>query len=264
MSLAAPLTPRRNFAFARTPGALILREMATSYGRSHGGYLWAVLEPVAAVALLSTLFSLVLRSPALGTNFAFFYATGFLPFAAYMAVSQQVASALRFSRPLLEYPAVCVLDALCARFLLAALTQSIVAATVLLGIILIYELNPVLHWAAVAQSFVLALALGLAVGVLNCFLMTRFPVWERVWAVANRPLFLVSAILYLPEALPGAYRGYIMINPLSHITSLMRQGFYPGYDAVLVRPGYVLGLALVLFLLGLIGLNSRRKEIIFQ
>ena len=55
-----------------------------------------------------------------------------------------------------------------------------------------------------------------------------------------------------------------MINPLSHITSLMRQGFYPGYDAVLVRPGYVLGLTLVLFLLGLIGLTSRRKEIIFQ
>ncbi|MEL6475009.1 MAG: sugar ABC transporter permease, partial [Pseudomonadota bacterium] len=34
---------RRRFASLRSIIALMLREMATSYGRSPGGYLWAVL-----------------------------------------------------------------------------------------------------------------------------------------------------------------------------------------------------------------------------
>jgi hypothetical protein len=59
----APNRRPRFLASFRTITALILREMATTYGRSPGGYLWAVLEPVAGVALLSLVFSLALRNP---------------------------------------------------------------------------------------------------------------------------------------------------------------------------------------------------------
>ena len=43
--------------------ALMLREMATTYGRSAGGYLWAILEPILGIALLSVIFSLALARP---------------------------------------------------------------------------------------------------------------------------------------------------------------------------------------------------------
>ena len=33
--------------------------MGTTYGRSPGGYLWAILEPVAGIALLSTMIGAV-------------------------------------------------------------------------------------------------------------------------------------------------------------------------------------------------------------
>ena len=76
---------------ARTVVALILREMATTYGRSAGGYIWAILEPVLGVALLSAVFSMALQHPGLGTNFPLFYATGFLPFAMFNDVANKVA-----------------------------------------------------------------------------------------------------------------------------------------------------------------------------
>ena len=57
--------------------ALIIREMATTYGTSPGGYLWALLEPVAGIALLTFVFTLALDTPPLGQNFAFFYASGY-------------------------------------------------------------------------------------------------------------------------------------------------------------------------------------------
>ena len=78
----APLKPLRPSprAGGRAIGALVLREMATTFGRSPGGWLWAVAEPVAVIALLSFAFSLAFRSPSLGTSFPLFYATGYLPF----------------------------------------------------------------------------------------------------------------------------------------------------------------------------------------
>src|SRR5690606_15198503 len=99
-----PQRPGRHgprFRMVRTVTALMLREIATTYGRSVGGYIWAILEPVLGVALLSVLFSLALRSPGLGSNFPLFYATGFLPFAMFHDLSSKTAAAIRFSRPFL-------------------------------------------------------------------------------------------------------------------------------------------------------------------
>ncbi|MEO0656736.1 MAG: sugar ABC transporter permease, partial [Pseudomonadota bacterium] len=74
---------RRRFASLRSIIALMLREMATSYGRSPGGYLWAVLEPAAGIAILTLIFSFAFIGPPIGTSFPMFYATGMVPFLAY-------------------------------------------------------------------------------------------------------------------------------------------------------------------------------------
>ena len=60
--------------------ALMVREMATKFGRSWGGYIWAIAEPLGGIMLLTVAFSFAFRKPPLGTNFALFYATGIIPF----------------------------------------------------------------------------------------------------------------------------------------------------------------------------------------
>ncbi|MEQ3625637.1 MAG: ABC transporter permease [Celeribacter sp.] len=248
----------------RTIPALILREMSSTYGRSPGGYLWAVVEPVAAIALMSVAFSFILRAPGLGDNFSYFYATGFLPFSLYMTVSMQVSAALRFSRPLLEYPRVSYLDAVLARFILNLMTQILVLAVVMTGIVVVFNLVPRIDVAGVGLTLLLASGLALGVGCVNCFLITSFPVWERVWAIANRPMFLISAVLFLPEDLPERYREWLMLNPLAHITSLSRSAFFTSYDAVSASPLYVTGWVIGLLTLGLFLLATHHKEILLK
>ena len=68
--------PNRQFRTFRTIAALMMREMATTYGRSPGGYLWALVEPIGAVAILTLLFSLAFPAPPMGKSFGLFYATG--------------------------------------------------------------------------------------------------------------------------------------------------------------------------------------------
>lgn len=251
MSLTAQIPRTRRWRTSRTILALMLREMATTYGRSAMGYLWAIVEPVAALALLSVVFSLFLRSPALGTNFPLFFASGFLVFNIYASVGNSIAQAVQFSRPLLEYPAVTPLDAILARFLLNYLTHLMVISIILIGIVLIYDLRMVMDLQRLLLALALAGVFALGIGTFNCYLFVAFPSYVHVWAILNRPMFLISGVLFLFDSVPQPFRDMLWYNPLVHIVGLMRSGVYATYDASYVSVAYVVGLSLLLLLAGL-------------
>lgn len=254
---------RRRFASTATVLALVLREMETSYGRSPGGYLWAVLEPAAGIALLTVIFSIGFRSPPIGTSFELFYASGMLPFLLFIDVSNKVALSLRFSRQLLAYPCVTFLDALLARFLTNMLTQIMVAYIVLAGIMLLFDTRTVLDPTKIVLGFAMAAALAFGVGTLNAFLMTRFELWQRVWSIVTRPLFIISCIFFIFDAIPQPFRDILWWNPLVHVVGQTRSGFYPGYDAPYVSLVYVFGLSTALTAAGLVFLRRYHRDSLY-
>ena len=251
----------RRHKSARTILALMLREMSTTYGRSAGGYLWAVVEPVAVIAVLSFGFSLLLRAPAVGDNFPLFYASGYLPFALYQGVSSKVATAIRFSRPLLAYPAVTFMDAILARLLLETLTQAMVFVVVVVGIHVIFDLRSVIDLPTLLLALALAAGLGLGIGSLNCYLMSTFGVWERVWGIVTRPMFLISGVFFTYEAMPGFARDYLWYNPVLQIVGLARDGIYVTYDGSYVSVPYIAGIAMVTGVFGFLLLYRHNKTL---
>lgn len=255
-------SPARSFKTSRTVAALLLREMAATHGRSSAGYLWAVLEPVAGIFLLTFVFSIAFRAPPMGNSFAFFYASGFLPFVAYLDISQKVGLSIRFSRPLLFYPGVTYVDALAARFLLSAMTQVLVVAIVVAAMIPALGIEAILDLPAIGLALAMAGALALGVGTLNCFLTEMFPSWERIWAILNRPLFIISAIFFLFESVPQPYRDWLWFNPLVHVVGQMRKGFYPTYEGAYVSPGFVFGLSAGCLMAGLLFLGRYHRDLI--
>lgn len=257
-----PKQTRRRFASMRTITALIMREMATSYGRSPGGYIWAVVEPIAGIALLSALFSLGFRNPAIGTNFQIFYATGLVPFLMFMDLSSKVAMALLFSRPLLAYPSVTFFDALLARFIVNFLTQLMVAYVVFVGILLLFETRTIPDISGIALAVVMAATLAFGVGMLNAFLFTAFPVWQRVWSILTRPLMLVSGVIFIFDSVPRPYQDYLWWNPLIHVVGQMRDSFYPTYDGSYISHAYVFGVSGIMMLFGLIFLRRYHRDIL--
>lgn len=261
--IAKPLRPRK-FKTMRTITALILREMESTYGRSPGGYIWAVLEPVGAITLFTLVisFGLSLRSPSIGTSFMLFYATGFLPFSFYNATVNKTANALNYSRRLLQYPGVRYTDAILARFLLNFLTHLMVFYIVMTGIHFLFDVGTILNIPAILLSLLLAALLGLGIGVINCYLSAVFPVWDQAWSILNRPMFLLSTIFFVFEDVPWQFQGVLWYNPLIHIIGLMRRGFYPTYDAAYVSVSYVLAVSLIPLALGLVVLNRYSREIL--
>jgi capsular polysaccharide transport system permease protein len=247
-------------ATPRTIMALILREMTATYGRSPGGYAWAVLEPVAGIAVLTVIFSLALRAPPLGTNFAIFYATGLLPFLMFQSTSTKVAQSLSYSKQLLAYPRVTIIDAILARLILNVMTQLLVSYLVLSGLLLVYDTGTRLVLSSVLLAYAMAILGGACMGILNCFLFSRFSLWKSFWAIINRPLLLVSGVIFLPDMFPRYIRDILLYNPLIHITGEMRSAFYHSYPADYVSPAYVVGVSLVLGVVGLLFLWSYYRD----
>ena len=242
--------------------ALILREMASRYGRNPGGYLWAVVEPLGMILFLSLGFALMLRAPALGNSFLLFYATGYLPYNLFLKVSRMAMTSINYSRSLMKYPAVTWFDAVIARVVLHTLTETLVAYLLLAGIIAIVDSKTVLDFGPILSSFSLAAFLGLGVGLVNCVFIGFVPVWLTIWNVFTRPLFLASAILWIYSDLPQVPADILWYNPLVHIAGMSRMGYYPTYEPQYISYVFVLGFALTLTALGLVLMRRFHLEIL--
>lgn len=248
-----PLDPQaRSFGFLRATVALILREMSTRYGRTPGGYIWALLEPLGVIVILSIAFALMLRTPSLGSSFLLFYASGYLPFTLFLSVSGAVAQALNFSKPLLAYPSVTWLDAIVARFALNTLTSALVSYILLTGILVTADTRAVLDLPPMILAMSLSALLALGIGTMNCLLISLFPTWGMIWRIATRPLFLMSGIFFTYEDMPQVAQEILWYNPLLHLTGLMRTGIYPMYHPQYISLSYVLVVTFVLLVMGLL------------
>ncbi|WP_298258109.1 ABC transporter permease [uncultured Litoreibacter sp.] len=250
------------FRTARAIIALVLREMSSTYGRSPGGYIWALLEPIGAIAVLSFVFSYAFRAPGLGTNFPLFYATAFLPYMMFLDVSTKVAQSILFSRQFLSYPSVTFIDALVARFLLNIITHIMVFYVVIVGIHWVFDFSSIIDYKLIFLAFIVASFFAMGVGVVNCFLFTMFPVWQSIWGILMRPMFIVSGVFFLFEDVPTELRDYLWFNPLIHITGLMRAAFYPTYDASYVSLTFLFLTSAVLLSLGLVLLRRFYRDLI--
>lgn len=248
------------FASVRTIMALILREMSTTYGRSPGGYVWAVLEPALGLALLVVLFSNGLRTPPLGTNFAIFYASGLMPYFTFLIVANKVGQAVNFSRQLLAYPRVTIIDTVVARFILAALTQFLVSYLLIAAILATMETRTVVVLPAILSAFAMAAALGLGIGVLNAVLMAYYPIWQSIWSILTRPLVLASGVIFLHDRIPSPYREWLEWNPLVHVVGHARTGFYYSYRGEYVDITYVYVVALICGAVGLLFLRRYYRD----
>ena len=240
----------------------MLREMSTRYGRTPGGYLWAVIEPVGALIVLSLLFSILVRAPSLGNSFILFYASGYLPHLVFMTISGQVQGSITFSKPLLQYPAVSWIDAILARFTLNLLTSIAVFCIVFAGILMVTETTTPLSLGPIVLAIALAALMALGFGALNCLLMGLFSAWENIWGMLTRPLFLISGIFFIYEDIPPALQEILWYTPWIHITGLARTGVFPTYTPSYISIELVMLWALVPLFFGLLLLRRFHKDIL--
>lgn len=223
----------------RVIGALMLREMSTTYGRSPGGYIWAVIEPVGMISIMALAFSMALRAPSLGTSFLLFYTAGYLPLRFFQLVSQSVGTAVKFNQALMTYPRVTIFDTIAARAFLAILTQIMVTAVIIAGVFALEDVREHIDYGPILKAYGACLVLAFGIGTFNCYMLIRFAIWKSLWGILTRPLLFISGVFYTYEDLPQVAQDILWYNPLIHVSGGVRSGIYSTYDPQYISLLYV-------------------------
>lgn len=239
--------------------ALTLRETRMTFGTSHVGYFWAILQPLVSISFLVFLFYLIGRQAPYGTSLALFFSTAILSLEMYNKLSVSLMRAFTSNKALLTYPMIKRTDTLFARCVLICLTF-IVINVVFYGALILLEMAPLpQHPEHVVLAFIAALALGFGVGSINAIFYQRYQSWQHVEKLFARPLFFLSGVFYIPSNLPPEAVAMIQWNPVLHVVEWVRTGYYDNYESQVLNHFYLLSVTSILILIGLFWERISRK-----
>ncbi len=245
---------------ARVIGALVLRETRVVFGDTQLGYFWAIINPALGTLVLVLIFSSVGRSPAFGTSFALFFATGILPFQTYSKLSNGLMTAISSSRGLLSYPLVKETDLLFSKYILVTLTYLMIIVVFFTMIILGDDAPLPARVEECATAFTALSLFGFGVGVTNAVLFRLWPTWRQVESILSKPLFFLSGIFYVPGDFPTHIVKILAWNPILHGIEWFREGYYGNYDSIVLSKTYLLTCTFALLLFGFLSERLYRKK----
>lgn len=243
-------------------GALVVRDLRSRYAGSSAGLLWAILNPLIQLAILTTVFSLVLQirlgGPA-NVPFAVTLAWGFLP---WMALQEGLAKATTslvdqgvLVRRMAFRPEVVVVQPV-----LAAVLQQLV------GLALLVAVMPVLG-AGISGSLALCViplaiqvAFGIGIGWILSVLHVYFRDTAQVVGAALQAWFYLTPIVYTLDLAPEALRGVLSLNPLCGIVEGFR-GFGAGGAVSWETLAYSAAWAIAGLAAGAFAIDRARSEV---
>ncbi len=232
--------------------AFLLRELKNQYGRSRLGYFWALAEPAATVAVLTTLHAMIGGAHSLiyGESPIIFFVFGAVPYFLYFNAVTQAQGVCASQKGLFNYRQIKPIDIIIARCLIDALS--------LLGVLIIFLIGwwwfgqkiniykPLELALALLTLFMLGLSLGLVFEVFG----TVFQDMRRVFAILNRPMFFISGLFFSMGMIPAGFEHYLIWNPVLHAVDLARDAVMPAYQSP-ASWAYVWGIILALQFIGL-------------
>lgn len=236
----------------RVLGALVSREIAQLSHFSRFGLASVVLEPLAHITVLGVVMYYFNHGrPPLGQDLFFFYATGIIPFLLFSHITEHALNSYRDNVHVMQVPLVKRVDTVIGVALVHTLVDGIACALILAALIAIGRATGLADARMVLAAFLATALLALGLGLVGAALNSASRVTQRVWYSAQRILYVLSGLFYLPMHLPAAVREWLLWNPMLHAIEWFRMGVFPHYQPPWVSPGYVLGFALALILLGL-------------
>jgi capsular polysaccharide transport system permease protein len=248
-----PTTKRSHFQIQRDViYALLLRELSSRFGKSRGGFMWVLVEPIAHLLVPVIIRGFIRERLMPGVEFPVFLVYGILPFLLFKAICLQIVDGVNAGQGLLSYRQVLLMDVFIAKALAFFVIQAIVFVIVLtgLGMLDFHVLPPRPVEFAGVLGLTVVLAFGL--GLLFAAITSMVPDAKSVIRVMFMPLYLVSGILFPITGFPDEWVRWMAFNPLLHLVELSRIMALEGYEPMkYLSVAYPVGLALTSTIIGL-------------
>lgn len=256
----APLTSL--WAQRELLASLVVRDLRSRYAGSSAGLFWAVLNPLIQLAILTTVFSLVLQirlgGPA-NVPFAVTLAWGFLP---WLALQEGLAKATTslvdggvLVRRMAFRPEVVVVQPV-----LAAVLQELVGLGLLIGVMPLLGDGVSGSVALCIIPLAIQVAFGIGIGWILSVLHVYFRDTAQVVGAALQAWFYLTPIVYTLEVAPASLRGLLSLNPLCGIVEGFR-GFAVGAPVSWGALAYSAAWAAVALAVGAFAIDRARSEV---
>ncbi len=243
--------------------ALILRETKTRYGDHKIGFLWAFIEPMTLIIILSSLYKAMGTQAPSGMPLFVFMTTGFLPFMIFRDTMTQLINAIASNQSLLAFPQVTTFDVILARALLELAVLITALVIILFGSSIfgndIRMENPLGVFAAIGLLWISGLGMGFMLACLSPILPS---IRQIVSAFLGRPMLMASGIFYTSESLPPSIRDVLLYNPLLHMIELLRSSYFYSYESRYASWSFASLSAIFVLALGLLVHQAMRRRAI--
>ncbi len=232
--------------------ALLLRELSSQFGKSRGGFVWVLVEPVAHLLVPVVIFGFIKQRLVPGVEFPVFLVYGFLPFLFFKTICLQIVDGVNAAQGLLSYRQVLLMDVFIAKVLAYAVIQSVVFTVVLAGLAMLgYDVLPE-RPVELAGVLGLTALLAFGLGVVFAALASLIPDARPVIHILFMPLYFMSGILFPVTLFPDDWVRLLSINPVLHLVELSRAMALDGFETMKYTSiAYPVALALVATVIGL-------------
>ena len=232
--------------------ALLLRELSSRFGKSRGGFIWVLVEPVAHLLIPVFMFTFIRQRLVPGVEYSVFLVYGLLPFLLFKAICLQIVDGVNAGKGLLSYRQVLLMDIFIAKAIAHAVIQAIVFLIVVAGLAMFgYDVLPS-HPVELAGVLLLTIVLAFGLGMALAALASLIPDARPIIHVAFMPLYFASGILIPLTRFSDELVRWLAINPVLHLVEYSRLAAIDRYEPLkYLNLGYIVALALATTVIGL-------------
>ena len=235
----------------RVAYAIVLRDIRTRFGQTRLGYVWALVEPIAHLLTLGTVFfELNSGRPPIGDSLFLFYVTGLMPFLMFSHVSYDVMGATEANNVLLMLPIVKRTDVMVAQAVRQLATELFVGIIIFSTSGLLGEQALPADLLRCATAILLLWLLGIGVGAVGMVVAEMFPSYRTFYDALLRMLYFTSGIYFSALMMPDWVRSWLEWNPILQAIELFRSGFFRQYEPHWLDVNY-----LILWVIASIGIG---------
>ncbi len=204
------------------------REIKVRYKQSSLGIMWAILQPLSLMVVLTVFYSWFVQMPSDGLPYPLFSYAALLPWTFFstsltyaipsLIQNSHIITKIYFPREIVPLASV-----------LTAFLDFLVASVIFLGMLVFYRIAPT--WNLLYVIPLLAVQMAFTIGV--CLLLSAFTVLYRdvrhTLPLVIQIWMFVTPILYSASVVPAKLRGwYFSLNPMAAIIDGYRRAIVQG------------------------------------
>ncbi len=232
--------------------ALMLRELATRYGRDNLGFLWVIFEPLVFCVGVLILWRSIRGPYESGLEVIPFVMCGYMPTILVRHIVMYSINAVKINGGLLYHKSISVLDLFFARIILEFVGVTLSFALIF-GVLLVFGLAPFPENLGLAyEGWFITAFVGAGLALMVGAISELVDVVERIVGVTLYILVPLSGTFFLADWLPPDARRFALLLPFLNCSEMIRAGVFgpsinPHYNVA-----YTLGCALVMTVIGLL------------